>query len=76
MKVDYSKLRGRIIEKYGTITNFAKLLGVSQSTLNTKLVKGTSFSPSQLRKTCSLLGISLEEIGSYFFAEEIVKSQN
>ena len=34
---DYSKLRGRIVEKFGSIASFARTLGISEVTLSRKL---------------------------------------
>lgn len=37
MSFDYSKLRGRIVEKFGTQVNFAKAIKLSERTLSLKL---------------------------------------
>jgi hypothetical protein len=37
VKFDYSRLRGRIIEKYGTFTAFATATGQKKSNLSAKL---------------------------------------
>lgn len=37
MAFDYSKLRGRIIEKYGSQTAFVKSFGTSENTFSMKM---------------------------------------
>lgn len=68
MALKYAKLRGRIIEKYGTLSNFADQLGVSITIVSRKMHSKVGFSKADILKWCELLDISLEEIGSYFFA--------
>ena len=36
MPFDFSKLSGKIVEKYGTQYNFAKAMGLSEHSLSTK----------------------------------------
>ena len=37
MAFDYSKLKGKIVEVFGTQSNFAKAVGMSERTLSCKL---------------------------------------
>lgn len=37
MNFDHSKLRGRIVEKFGTCANFASVLGIPESALSGRL---------------------------------------
>ncbi|MCY3080420.1 DUF739 family protein [Aerococcus sp. JJEM-2022b] len=67
MEFDYRKLRGRIIEIYGSVKNFSKAMELSEPTMSMKLNGGLSFSQSQIYKSCELLDIDHEEIGRYFF---------
>lgn len=39
----YSKLKGRIVELYGTQTGFAKRLGISKNSISKKLAGKQSF---------------------------------
>lgn len=64
----YSKLRVRILEKYGTYGKFAEVLNKTTVYLSRKLSGKTQFSSNEIREWCSLLDISIEEIGAYFFA--------
>lgn len=64
---NYDKLRGKIIEKYRSISNFAKQLGVAQSGLYMIISSGKPLSSVKIIEMCELLEITQEEIGSYFF---------
>lgn len=75
MMFDYSKLQGKIKEKYETQERFAKLIGVSESTLSLKLNCKTEFKQCEILEACSVLGINLLEVSEYFFTQKVVKSQ-
>lgn len=64
MSFDYSKLRGRIREIFGTEEQFAKGLGFSTVTLSFKLNEWTQ---QEINKACELLGLAREDIPEYFF---------
>ena len=65
---EYNKLRGKIVEKYGTQKKFAEALGISENALSLKMNCKTEFSQSDMDTCAKLLGISVDEYGSYFFA--------
>ena len=67
MRYSYNKLRGRIIEKYGSQENFSKALGLSTTSLSNKMTGQTGFSQRDIKKWSDLLEIKNAEIGSYFF---------
>ena len=67
-KPTYNKLRGRIVEKYGTQDRFRKELGISSTAMSNKMRGKTGFSQSDIITWCSLLDIELEDVGSYFYA--------
>jgi transcriptional regulator with XRE-family HTH domain len=71
MSFNYSKLRGKIIEKFGTQGNFAKVLGVSERTLSLKLNNKLFFSQDELAKISELLNIDSDKIQIYFFQKEV-----
>ena len=71
MTYDYRKLKGRIAEMYQNRKTFAKALDISPSSLSCKLRNKTPFSQREIVTAASLLGISAEESGTYFFAEEV-----
>lgn len=79
MKFNYNKLKGRIIEKIGSFSEFANMLGMSYQSLNMKLTNNRHFSQDQILKSADLLDIELQDIGIYFFnlnVEKITTSQN
>ena len=71
MAFNYDKLRGRIVEKFGTQGRFAKALGVSERTLSLKLNNKIFFSQDEIAKISKLLNITLDEIQDYFFRSKV-----
>lgn len=64
---DYSKLRGLIREKFGTIANFADCVGISTTTLSKKLNNITTFTQPEIEKSIKLLDIPKNEVTNIFF---------
>lgn len=64
----YAKLKGKIIEKFGTEGKFAKALGKNVNTVSRKLCGKVRFSSYDIEQWCNALDIPIEEAGSYFFA--------
>ena len=62
-----NKLKGRIVEMFGTQRNFAKAMGMSERTLYLKLDNQVDWKQTDIVKACELLEISKEEIAEYFF---------
>lgn len=71
MSYDYSKLKGRIIEKFGSRGDFAKAIPISEKTLSSKLTGKTSWSQKQMMRVCEILAIPQYEIPAYFFATKV-----
>lgn len=71
MAFDYSRLKGRIKEKFGTQVAFAKALGISNASLSSKLNNIVGFTQSEITKTCELLEIPSEYISVYFFTPQV-----
>ena len=71
MDFNYDKLKGKIVERFGTQGNFAKALGVSERTLSLKLNNKIFFSQDEISKISNLLDIELEEIQDYFFKQKV-----
>lgn len=67
---DYSKLRGRIKEIYGTQEKFAEKLGISKSAMSQRLNNITEFSQEEMYLSCELLRVSRSEIPEYFFCRK------
>jgi hypothetical protein len=64
---DYSKLKGKIIEKYGTITNYSKAINMNYYSLISKLSNKHYFTQNEIKIQSTLLGFKDDEIGSYFY---------
>lgn len=65
----YGKLRELIRTKFKTIDGFAKEMEMSRCALSRKLNGFSAWSQSEIEKACSLLGISITQVGEYFFYE-------
>lgn len=63
----YNKLRGRIVEIYGSQSAFATALGLSENSLSKKMNGKSGFRQRDMELWCELLKIPLEEAGIYFF---------
>lgn len=63
----YKKLRGRIVEKYGTQEDFAKAIGISKNAMSRKMTGKAGISQEDIRQWCQILEIQISEIGEYFF---------
>lgn len=67
MPYKYRKLRGRIVEKYDSISNFAKELGISRESATQKMNGKIGFSQKDMDTWADKLEIPLSEYGEYFF---------
>lgn len=67
----FRKLRGRIVEVYGTQESFAEAMELSKVTLNIKLNGKSDWSASEIVRACELLDIPLYEAWLYFFTEVV-----
>lgn len=65
---DYSKLRGRIVEKKGNIKRFSNDLGISETSLSNKLNNKTSFTQDEILESICILEIDNSNIKDYFFS--------
>ena len=71
---DYSKLRGKIVEKLGTINNLCKKIKISEPTIYSKFNCKTEFKQSDIIKICNVLEIPIEDISIYFFKYLVKKT--
>ena len=71
MKCNYSKLIGRIIERYGKRAAFAKAMSLSEHSLSMKLNSKISFKQEEVIKACRPLDIAVADIPAYFFVLEV-----
>lgn len=67
MGYSYDKLRGRIIEKYGSQEKFAEVLGISANSLSKKMTGKTGFSQKDIIVWSNLLDVDKTEYSEYFF---------
>lgn len=72
---DFSKLRGRIKEIYGTQTAFAVAMLMNDATLSNKLNNNVEFSPKEIIRACILLHIDNKEINTFFFTLKVQKTE-
>lgn len=72
---DYSKLLGRIKEKYGTHEKFAAAIGISRTALSQRLNNRVQFTPLEMRKIAKLLDIGEKEYYAFFFTEKVRESE-
>ena len=68
---DYSRLKGRIVEKVGSQRNLARLLNISESTLTAKLAGTTYFSQGEIFRSMKILDINPVYTTDYFFTERV-----
>ena len=76
MEYDYSKLLGRIIEKFGTQGNFAEAVGKSENTISRKLNGKMAITTDDIKEWSKpeLLDIEPLKIGIYFFKQKVQES--
>ena len=55
---DYSELRVRIFQKFGTVSAFARAMGMKPSLISMRLHNKTYWNQLDIDKSCSLLDIS------------------
>ena len=71
MEFDFSKLLGRIVEKFGTRSAFATAIGMTDPSLSNRLNNKISFDMEEIYQACEALDIQPEEIGAYFFTPKV-----
>lgn len=74
IEYDYSKLLGRIKEKYGTRDNLVEKITISSTSLNLRLNNKLKFDQQDIKELCEALDIQEIEIPDYFFQEKVRKS--
>lgn len=67
----FRKLRGKIVEVYGTQEAFAEAMGTTKTTINVKLNGKVDWTSSEIVKACKLLNINLANAWEYFFTYEV-----
>ena len=69
-----AKLRGRIVEKYGSQVRFAEKIGKTVQTVTAKLNGNSGFSQDDIVEWATALDIESNSVGDYFFAHLLSKS--
>lgn len=67
-KYTYNKLKGRIVEKYGSQKAFCKAINRPENTVSRKLNNLIPFSQEDIKEWSSALDINVSEYGAYFFS--------
>ena len=68
---DYSKLCGKMVEKFKTQYRFAIALGISERSLSLRLNGKVSWRDVDITNAIKLLDLSVEDIPEYFFKEKV-----
>lgn len=63
---DYRELRGLIRSKFGTQENYAKAIGISNTSLQERLSNKVPFKQTEIIMTKQLLGLSAEKMDEIF----------
>ena len=71
MRFIYNKLRGRIVEKFGSQAEFSKYIGQSEQIVSAKLAGNSSFTQDNIIAWSWALDIDQHDIGVYFFTHEV-----
>lgn len=71
MSIDYSKLKGRIVEKCGTQSKFAEMMGLSERSISMKLNNKISFNQVEIKKAIEVLELKECDIEEYFFKTKV-----
>ena len=71
MAFNYNKLKGRIIEIFGSQYEFAKAMNWSEKTLSLKLNGKVPWKQNDILKAVSLLKLTENDIQEYFFTLEV-----
>jgi plasmid maintenance system antidote protein VapI len=71
MTFDYSKLRGRIREVFGTQDRFAEAMGRSDTSISQKLNNKSEWTQKEINRAVEVLGIDDVDVSAYFFAQKV-----
>jgi len=70
MSFRYNKLRGKIVEVYGSQAKFSDKIGLSEQIITAKLQGRSSFTQENIIAWAQALNIDQNDIGEYFFTFE------
>lgn len=75
MAFDNRKLRGRIVEKFGTLGAFSDAMKMNRSTMSARFNGMHEWRQSDIAKACELLGIETADIPAYFLTDVVKSSE-
>lgn len=67
MAFDYSSLKGKIVEKFGTNKKFAQAINMPATSLSMKLNNKTTWRQEEIESARIALELSPDDICKYFF---------
>ena len=70
MDYDYSKLKGKIREVYGTQDAFANAVGMGKTSLSFKLNNKSEWTQEEMTRAMDLLNIPHKSVRTYFFTHK------
>ena len=65
----YGRIRGKIKQVFGSMELFAEAWGKSLSIVSKKLNGKIKLTSDDMEEWCQLLGIQIEQVHEYFFAD-------
>lgn len=71
MDYDYSKLRGKIREVFGTEREFATAMRLSRASLSFKLNNKSEWTQEEMTRAMDLLNIPHKSVKTYFFTHKV-----
>ena len=73
MAFDFSKLRGRIIERFGSCAAFARAVGLPESSISARLNNRVKIASEEIMHWSQpeLLDIPLQEVHAYFLTPKV-----
>lgn len=71
MAFDFSRLRGRIVEKFGSCDRLAAAMGRSKVWMSSRLNNVVQWRAEEMREAAALLEIPAEDIPAYFLTPKV-----
>ena len=71
MPFEYSKLLGKIKERFGNQSKFAEAINLSERSLSLKLNGKRDWKQKEIRRVCDVLNIDMSQIHEYFFTPNV-----
>lgn len=75
MEYTTTKLKARIVEKFGNQKSFAEAMEMHEGTLSRYLAGEHEWKASAMIKAAELLEIPADQVASYFFETAVAKSK-